>query len=660
MSDSEDSTVTYTEVSSPFEDLSDIGSPGVIVHGYDGLPMMLEDPYAYVEAAMQEPPPPDYVPEPVYPEFMPPEDDVLPAEEQPLPAAVSPTAESPGYITESDLEEDPEEDDEDPEEDPTDYPTDRDDDDEEESSGDDADDEEEDEGEDEEEEEHLALADSILPPPLPSVYRTTARMSIRAQIPTPLPSEVEVDRLLALPTPPPSPLTPLSSPLPQISSLPLLVSPPLPISPSPLPASPTHLLGYRAAMIQREPNFVMSDSEDYTVTYTEVSSEFEDLSDIGSPRVIVHGYDGLPMKKEDPYAYPKDDVLPAEEQPLPAAVSPTADSPGYLIESDPEEDPKEEDDEDPEEDPANFPTDRDDDDDEEESFEDDADDKEEDEGEDEEEEHLALADSIPPPPPLPVYHTTARMSIRAKIPTPLPSKAEVDRLLDLPTPPPSPLTPLSSSLPQIPSLPLPVSPPLPILPSPLPASPTHSLGYRAAMIRAIAPSTYCLAPRSRTPPSETPPSGTPLLLPIPLPTSSPPLLLPSTDCRADVLEVTLPPQKRLCIALGPRYEIVESSSTPTTRPTRGFRADYGFVSTLDAKIRHDPDSEIGYGITDDDRSVMSGQLNLLRRDRRSHARTTRLMESEARLSRQTWRRSMDASDIARSEVMALRTTSTAD
>ncbi|GJX01519.1 reverse transcriptase domain-containing protein [Tanacetum coccineum] len=59
MSDSEDSTVTYTEVSSPFEDLSDIGSPRV-----DGLPMMPEDPYAYVVAAFQAPPSPDYVPGP--------------------------------------------------------------------------------------------------------------------------------------------------------------------------------------------------------------------------------------------------------------------------------------------------------------------------------------------------------------------------------------------------------------------------------------------------------------------------------------------------------------------------------------------------------------------------------------------------------------------
>ncbi|GKF28860.1 hypothetical protein Tco_0095202, partial [Tanacetum coccineum] len=104
MSDLEDFTVTYTKVSSPFEDLSDIGSSRVIVHGYDRLPMMPKGPYAYVEAAMQEPPQPDFIPEPVYPEFMPPEDDVLPgeitaAEEQPLPVAVSPTADSPKYIT---------------------------------------------------------------------------------------------------------------------------------------------------------------------------------------------------------------------------------------------------------------------------------------------------------------------------------------------------------------------------------------------------------------------------------------------------------------------------------------------------------------------------------------------------------------------------------
>ncbi|GJR39472.1 hypothetical protein Tco_1215156 [Tanacetum coccineum] len=69
---------------------------------------------------------PYFVPESVYPEFMPPEDEVLPAKEKPLHAVVSPTADSPGYVPESDPEEDLEEDDdEDPEEDPADYPADR-------------------------------------------------------------------------------------------------------------------------------------------------------------------------------------------------------------------------------------------------------------------------------------------------------------------------------------------------------------------------------------------------------------------------------------------------------------------------------------------------------------------------------------------------------
>ncbi|GJS84637.1 hypothetical protein Tco_0751178 [Tanacetum coccineum] len=471
----------------------------------------------------------------------------------------------------------------------------------------------------------------------------------------------------------------------------------------------------------------MSDSEDSTVTYTLISNDYEEPSNVGSPRVVVYGYDGLPMHPPSPdyvpepehppllvyvpyipepaypdFMPPENDVLPTEEQPLPAAVSPTADSPCYITESDLEEDPKE-DDEDPEEDPADYPTNKDDDDDEE-SSKDDANDKED-------EEHLAPTDSIPP----------LAYRIRDQLPIPFLSEAEVDRLLTISTPPPSPLTSYSSPLPQIPSPPLLVSPPLPISSSPLPASPTHPLGYRAAMIRlraespsishllslpppivlphtmasmamirAAAPSTYILAPRS-----ETPPSGTPPLLPIPLPTSSPPLLLPSTDCRADVPEVTLPPRKRLCIAPGPRYEVGECSSAPTAMLTGGFRADYGFVGTLDAEIRCDPDREISYGITDvwmdpdeiaeeipaidvaelgqrmtnfvttvrqdtdeiygrlddaqDDRSLISDQFNLLRRDKRAHACTDILMESEARASREAWVQSMDASDTARFE-----------
>nr|GFA39913.1 hypothetical protein [Tanacetum cinerariifolium] len=46
----------------------------------------------------ETPPSPDYIPGPEYPEYLPPADDMLLVKEQPLHAAVSPTAESPGHI----------------------------------------------------------------------------------------------------------------------------------------------------------------------------------------------------------------------------------------------------------------------------------------------------------------------------------------------------------------------------------------------------------------------------------------------------------------------------------------------------------------------------------------------------------------------------------
>ncbi|GJU20598.1 hypothetical protein Tco_1153940 [Tanacetum coccineum] len=287
MSDSDESGVTYTEVSSPFEDLSDIGSPRADDHEYLELPGMPEDPY--VEAALQAPPSPDYVPGPEEPEQAPPSPDYVPgpehaddeivAEDQPYAEDASPTAQSPDYVPESDPEADPEEDDdEDPEEDPVDYPADGGDDgdDEEGSSEDDEDDDMDIEADDdEEEEEHLAPADSVVvalpatdqapsaeetepfetdesaatPPPHPA-YRVTARISIPAPVPTPVWSDAEVARLLAISTPPSSPLSPWSSPLPQIPSPSLPLSPPSPVlSPAP-PPSPIRSLGYQAAMIR--------------------------------------------------------------------------------------------------------------------------------------------------------------------------------------------------------------------------------------------------------------------------------------------------------------------------------------------------------------------------------------------------------------------------
>ncbi|GKD11307.1 hypothetical protein Tco_1190992, partial [Tanacetum coccineum] len=77
--------------------------------------------YIHVQVALQAPPSPDcipgleephspplpdFVPEPVYPEYMLQEDEVFPTEEQPMPATTSPTAQSPDYVLESDPKED--------------------------------------------------------------------------------------------------------------------------------------------------------------------------------------------------------------------------------------------------------------------------------------------------------------------------------------------------------------------------------------------------------------------------------------------------------------------------------------------------------------------------------------------------------------------------
>ncbi|GJS82561.1 hypothetical protein Tco_0749102 [Tanacetum coccineum] len=110
----------------------------------------------------------------------------------------------------------------------------------------------------------------------------------------------------------------------------------------------------------------MSDSEDSTVTYTEISSPYEDLSDVGSP-----GAEGPIF--QDP---PSPDYVPGPEEPVAGTTSPfntIVFQTWYIPESDPEEDPEEDNEEDPEEDPADYPADRGDDRDDEESSDDDDD-----------------------------------------------------------------------------------------------------------------------------------------------------------------------------------------------------------------------------------------------------------------------------------------------
>ncbi|GKA31097.1 hypothetical protein Tco_0717402 [Tanacetum coccineum] len=344
----------------------------------------------------------------------------------------------------------------------------------------------------------------------------------------------------------------------------------------------------------------MSDSDESGVTYTEVSSPFEDLSDVGSPKANDYEYLELPGMPEDPYmettlqAPPSPDYVPGPEEPeqappspdyvpgpehaddeivaedLPYAedASPTAQSPDYVPESDPEADPEEDDDEDLEEDPVDYPA--------------DGGDDNDDEGG-----HQRM---------MRMMTWTLRPMMRRRRSTQL-----LPTLISIPAPVPTPVW----SDAEIPSPSLPLSPPSLVLSPAPPPSPIRSLGYQAAMIRMRAeaastsyslplPPPFILSPTR----SDAPSLGIPPPLPISVPTSSPPLLLPSASRREDRPEVTLPPQKRLGIALGPRYEVGESSSAAVARPDGGLRADYGFVATMDREIRRDPKREVRYRIAD--------------------------------------------------------------
>ncbi|GKF45686.1 hypothetical protein Tco_0135488, partial [Tanacetum coccineum] len=127
---------------------------------------------------------PVYVPDPEHLEYHAPSDDDIHVEDQPYAEDASPTAESLGYIADSDsMEKDSidypdepkdgkEDDDEDPEEDPSKEYEPEDDD-----NDDDTDDEDEEPTEDEEEEKHPASADSSVVPivdPVPSAGDTEA------------------------------------------------------------------------------------------------------------------------------------------------------------------------------------------------------------------------------------------------------------------------------------------------------------------------------------------------------------------------------------------------------------------------------------------------------------------------------------------------------
>ncbi|GKE26690.1 hypothetical protein Tco_1442074 [Tanacetum coccineum] len=418
-----------------------------------------------------------------------------------------------------------------------------------------------------------------------------------------------------------------------------------------------------------------SDLSSSEVMYTSISSHKDPLAwavdlfgleESDSPEAVPASPDYMPGPKEPEqappsldyvpgpeypeYLAPADDEIVAEDQPYADYASPVALSLGYVADSDPEEDS--------EDGPVDYPTDGGDDD-------DDDDDSSDDDEEEEEEEHLASTDSVIAP-------------AVDLAPMPFPLEAEVGRLLALPTPPSSPL--ISLSLPSAeeclarclaaPALP---SSPLPIVPHPY-GSPNHvraSRGFRAAMgrLRVSSPSThYLLHPSPPLPPL---PSS--LYLPPPIPTSlslpSPPLpaslfIPPLVDRKEDIPEAELPPRKRLCMtALTSRYEVGESSIA-AARPTRGHRADYRFIGTLDTETKHQRAEEVGYRIRDvwvDPVEVvedvtpttlegvnarvteLAERVDILIEDREFHQETVLLMEQEALVSREAWAQSVGLS-----------------
>ncbi|GKC48842.1 hypothetical protein Tco_1071587 [Tanacetum coccineum] len=358
----------------------------------------------------------------------------------------------------------------------------------------------------------------------------------------------------------------------------------------------------------------------------------------------------VPDPEYPEYLEPSDAEAPLEDQPLPVDASPTALSPGYVANSDPdsipEEDPKEDhvdylaDGGDGDDEPSDDDDDDDTDDEDEEPFED------EDDNEEEEDEHLAPADSsaIPVVDPVPSVGDTkafetdestptprspqvrapfaqtrlrrARKTVRLEPPMSPFMEARIAEYATAPTPPsppPSLISPWSSSLLQIPSPPLPPPPSLLHLPAPVPTS-------------------------LPLPSSPLPPLPASLFIP------------PPVDCREDIPEAELPSRKRLCLTTPTSRNKAGESSPAAPRPTRGHRADYGFIGTMDAEIRRQIAEEVSYGIRD----VWVDPAEAVEEDQ-FHYETARLLDQEALVSREAWAHSVGLSSAVYYELHAYRT-----
>ncbi|GJV26204.1 putative reverse transcriptase domain-containing protein [Tanacetum coccineum] len=372
----------------------------------------------------------------------------------------------------------------------------------------------------------------------------------------------------------------------------------------------------------------MSDSEHSTVTYTSLS---EDDLYMGSPGVEVHIYEGPPSPDyiPGPEGPPSPDYVPGPEEPEQAPPSPIyvpfVPEPG--IYRSPTLRGLEEDDEEDLGGSADYPADR---------------------RIDDDDEHLAPAEPAAvaysaDQDPYIAYRVIARMSIRTQAPTPFLSEEVAERVLALPTPPPSPLSPYSSPLPHIPSPPLPIPPAPPIIPT----YAEGSLGSRAAGVR------------QRD-------------------------ALPSHVHKTEMPEMCLPLRKRLCRTTPVAPDMTDWGEVGKAAPGRRMSRELGYgirdtwddlvgaiqeiaPTTLEGVNQRvielsstvDEEDEIIYSQLDDaryDRALLRARVNMLESDRPFHGRTAVLMEEEARLSRAAWAQSMDACDETIPECILLATT----
>nr|GEV29773.1 hypothetical protein [Tanacetum cinerariifolium] len=346
------------------------------------------------------------------------------------------------------------------------------------------------------------------------------------------------------------------------------------------------------------------------VTYTSVYTDSElgrvfwgadeELSDGGSSRVIVYGYDGLPML---PVAPASPDYIPGPEEPQTSPAPHDEDEHELIQPHDPDFDPEEYEDDETEDGPVDHPMDEGDDgdDDNGDSSGYDADDEDEDDEDEEEEEYLAPADSAvviptdelvsPPkgiepiiqPPSTDTATIGARITIRPQTFISVPPEAKVERLLAMPTPSPSPLTSLS------------------------PPSAEERLARCTTPVALPSPS---------LPPSLYPP--------------------PPVDRRDDIPESEQPPRKRLCLStLGSRDTWIDPEEAVPDMALRPLRGSILELQSLLSSTSMIPRTYMLY-------------WRMLRME------TIWIVEEDAYAAREAWAHSIGLSQTVHHELQTLR------